>query len=315
MISSGDQEGHVHPRPDLLGRGRVHLVHDDHVGLFVVAAEVEAALERDPALRERYRVLCRSLERIDEPPTVAAPAQMTARWHRTIDRAAAADSRRHPSTGSGWHLPSFAWGALAAALVLAVSVRLWFTDSTPSADTLPHEETIAGSPPSGPAVVPVAAFVWVDLAYHDRQSPRLLGDTSRGAHLLQLFDRGDRPGRDTQLGSVHRRNRNVAIQSRLQVARSHGHAQHRSPRHCLEQTAAQLGIPGIDTEAGRIDMGKQSGRPAGARHRLVRRTGQRGRRAEGFRSEHAPGGSIPDQPGLARIRWRHRGEPSDAGSE
>jgi hypothetical protein len=119
-------------------------------------AKVEAALERDPALRERYRVLCRSLERIDESPEVAAPAHMAARWHRAINRAAAAEGRRRPSGGSGWHLPSFAWGALAAALVLAVSVRLWFMDSAPSAVPLLHEQSIAGNPSSGPAAVPVA---------------------------------------------------------------------------------------------------------------------------------------------------------------
>lgn len=158
-------------------------------------AEVEAALERDPALRERYRILCRSLERIDEPPTVAAPAQMTARWHRTIDRAAAADSRRHPSTGSGWHLPSFAWGALAAALVLAVSVRLWFTDSTPSADALPHEETIAGSPPSGPAVVPVAFSR--GLKVHLRESQQ---------ELLRLPS-GENAERELLLRDIMRQNR------------------------------------------------------------------------------------------------------------
>ena len=119
-------------------------------------AAVAAALESDPALQERYRALCRSLESLDGSSTAEAPAHMTARWHRVIDRAAAAERGRNPSSGRSWHFPSFAWGALAAALVLAVGIRLWFTDATPPTIPLPQEEMVARDPPSRPAAVPVA---------------------------------------------------------------------------------------------------------------------------------------------------------------
>ena len=37
-------------------------------------ARVAAELARDPALAERYRALCRSLEHLREPPDVEVPA-------------------------------------------------------------------------------------------------------------------------------------------------------------------------------------------------------------------------------------------------
>lgn len=118
-------------------------------------AAVEAALESDPALRQRYRALCRSLECLDGSSTPGAPGHMTARWHRAIDRAAAAERGRRPSTGKGWHFPSFAWGALAAVLVLAAGVRLWLMDR-PTPIVPAQEEMVADDPSAPPAAVPVA---------------------------------------------------------------------------------------------------------------------------------------------------------------
>jgi hypothetical protein len=152
-------------------------------------AAVEAALARDPALRERYRALCRSLERLDGSATVVAPARMTARWHRAIERAAAAEPRRRPSTASGWHFPSFAWGALLAALVLAVGVRFWFTDKPPSAIALPQEEMVADDPPSRPAAVPVAFSrgLKVHLSESRRELMRLQPDHAAGGDRQVLL--------------------------------------------------------------------------------------------------------------------------------
>lgn len=158
-------------------------------------AAVAAALETDPALRERYRALCRSLECIDGSSTEEAPAHVTARWHRAIDRAAAAERARDPSRGRSWHFPSFAWGALIAAIVLAVGVRLWFMDGTPSAVPLPQEEMAADDPPSRPAAVPVAFSR--GLKVHLRESRQEL-------MRLQSDDNADR---QALLGDIMRQNR------------------------------------------------------------------------------------------------------------
>lgn len=89
---------------------------------------VEAALENDSYLRERYRALCRSLDQVSELPTGRAPAHMAARLHGSIERAAAGEPVANASPGKAWHFPSFAWGALAAALVAGVAIGLNFGD-------------------------------------------------------------------------------------------------------------------------------------------------------------------------------------------
>lgn len=93
-------------------------------------AAVETALQDDASVRERYRALRRSLDRFTELPAEPVPAHAAARWHRSIERAAAGQRVEKQSTGSGWHFPSFAWGALAAALVAAVVVGLYLGDGT-----------------------------------------------------------------------------------------------------------------------------------------------------------------------------------------
>jgi hypothetical protein len=119
-------------------------------------AAVDTALENDPALRQRYGALRRSLDGLGEPSTPGASAHMAARWHRAVDRAAAAERGRSPASGRGWHFPSFAWGALAAMLVLAAGVRLWFADTPSSTMPFPRKEMVADEPSSPPAAVPVA---------------------------------------------------------------------------------------------------------------------------------------------------------------
>lgn len=121
----------------------------------VERAAVSAAIENDAEVRERYRALCRSLERLDEPPEMQPPPQAVARWHRSIERVAAGE-RETPAPGRRWHLPSFAWGALAAALVLAFGIRAWFLDGTPPDVPGARHDGIADVRPERPAAVPVS---------------------------------------------------------------------------------------------------------------------------------------------------------------
>lgn len=103
-------------------------------------AAIEAALDDDPTLAARYRELRLSLERFDEMPAIRPPEQAVARWHRSIERAAAAERAARP-TGRAWHLPSFAWGAVAAALIGAVAIGIYLDDRVPPA------RPIAGTTP------------------------------------------------------------------------------------------------------------------------------------------------------------------------
>lgn len=121
-------------------------------------AAVETALESDAALSRRYRELRDSLDHFKKPPAAPAPAEAVARWHRSIERAAAgarADSR---STGRAWHFPSFAWGALAAALVTALGIGIYLGDRSPPVTSI-ADRTVDGSVDDStpmPAAVPVS---------------------------------------------------------------------------------------------------------------------------------------------------------------
>jgi len=121
----------------------------------VERAAVAVAIESDTEVRDRYRILCRSLDRLVEPPEAEAPPHMVARWHRSIERAAAGE-RETPATGRRWHFPSFAWGALAAAVILALGMRVLLLDGrSPQVPDARHA-IIADVPPERPAAVPVS---------------------------------------------------------------------------------------------------------------------------------------------------------------
>jgi anti-sigma factor RsiW len=78
-------------------------------------AAVEAALGNDASLRERYRELRLSLDRFSEPPAAPAPAQAVARWHRSVEEAAAGPRVGTQPAGRGCHFLSFAWRLPASA--------------------------------------------------------------------------------------------------------------------------------------------------------------------------------------------------------
>jgi hypothetical protein len=86
--------------------------------------EVQSALEKDPALRARYERLCHDLAQFDAEDTVAVAADVTARWHDSIDRAARIERQRERPAGHLLH-PSFAWGTGVAA-ALAIGIGLGF---------------------------------------------------------------------------------------------------------------------------------------------------------------------------------------------
>jgi hypothetical protein len=87
--------------------------------------DVRAALGRDPSLRARYERLCDDLAQFDAQDTVAVAADVTARWHDSIDRAARIERQREQPAWRLRHIPSFTWGTVVAA-ALAVGIGLGF---------------------------------------------------------------------------------------------------------------------------------------------------------------------------------------------
>ncbi|HZW59853.1 MAG TPA: hypothetical protein VFE85_06125 [Woeseiaceae bacterium] len=81
--------------------------------------DVAAALESDAALRAAYEQLCRDLAQLGTPQEVAVKADVVARWHDSIERAARLERQRLPSRGRLLHVPSFAWGTVLAAVLIA----------------------------------------------------------------------------------------------------------------------------------------------------------------------------------------------------
>lgn len=105
---------------------------------------LEAALAADPALRERYEALQRELNDVTEEVIGKPPEYMVARWHDSIDRAAAAERHRVPARTSGFHLPSFAWGtALAATLVVGIAIGIYFSSTPMNDDFVEPGPTVA----------------------------------------------------------------------------------------------------------------------------------------------------------------------------
>jgi hypothetical protein len=133
---------------------------------------IEAALDADPLLRRRYDALRRELDGIGDDQTVKAPEHLAARWHDSIDRAAARERVGKERGARSFHLPSFAWGtAIAAALVLGIGIG--FYASTGNGPDAP--------PASGTAVVEVmqpadgAAAFTRGLQVHFQQSRQDIG--------------------------------------------------------------------------------------------------------------------------------------------
>jgi hypothetical protein len=137
---------------------------------------VEAALEQDPPLAERYRELCRDLDQLREAPIVAAPAPAVARWHRAIEQAAAAERRAGGAPASRRpEFPAFAWAALAATLVAGIFIGLYLGGGgSPPAPTVAERgevEAPAGDG-RGAQATPVAFSRGLEL--HLRESRREL---------------------------------------------------------------------------------------------------------------------------------------------
>lgn len=90
--------------------------------------EIAAALERDSALGSRYALLKDRLDGLqaEHPP---APRHVTARFHDTIERAARMSRAKEAPPRSLFHLPSFVWGTVvAAALVAGIAIGVSLPD-------------------------------------------------------------------------------------------------------------------------------------------------------------------------------------------
>ena len=111
--------------------------------------EVKAALDADAELRARYESLCRELDALKPAETGAAPADMVARFHDTIHRAAKLDAQRTPERdqGRGFHFLSFAWGgAVAAVLVAGIAIGVYIASDDVAA---PVDVPVATTTSSG----------------------------------------------------------------------------------------------------------------------------------------------------------------------
>lgn len=83
--------------------------------------EVATALEADPDVAERYRLLCADLNDLADIPIAAAPPHLAPRLHDLLDRAAERIDLSAPRRA--FHPGSFFWGAAVAAS-LAIGITL-----------------------------------------------------------------------------------------------------------------------------------------------------------------------------------------------
>ena len=96
--------------------------------------DVEAALESDLELAERYRALCSELDAFTDLPVPEAPVTLAPRLHAALDRAAeqASSARARPT----FHFGSFFWGTAVAAS-LAIGIAIGFLVAPGSSPTPP----------------------------------------------------------------------------------------------------------------------------------------------------------------------------------
>jgi hypothetical protein len=141
--------------------------------------QVEAALETDASLRARYEELCKDLARLDAPAPMAVAADVTARWHDSIDRAARSERQRSTSPHRGFHFPSFAWGTgVAAVLVAGIVIGLYMSGNQVSEPLIATDVTDAVFPD---ARSPSDAFAR-GLQVHLRESRKELAALPMDAH-------------------------------------------------------------------------------------------------------------------------------------
>ena len=98
--------------------------------------EVEAALEADAALADRYRVLREELDGLVTSDAPAAPSHLVARWHDLIDRAATPEPVTVLQPRRSFHFGSFFWGAaVAASLAVGIAIGVFVSGDDPTTAT------------------------------------------------------------------------------------------------------------------------------------------------------------------------------------
>ncbi len=114
---------------------------------------VARALQSDADLAQRYRLLCDQLSALEAPTEEPLPADLAARFHDTIDRAADLERGRDTTPQPRMHFMSFFWGAaVTAALAVGIGIGVWFGgDSTPATNGAP-EIVASTTPPPDPFV-------------------------------------------------------------------------------------------------------------------------------------------------------------------
>ena len=132
---------------------------------------VALALQSDAELAERYRRLCDELSALEAPADETLPADLAARFHDTIDRAANLERGREPAARPSMHFWSFFWGAaVTAALAVGIGIGVWFGGD--SAQDLTHPTDLFAE-----STVPSDAFVR-SVQVHFRDSRAGLSDLS-----------------------------------------------------------------------------------------------------------------------------------------
>ncbi len=150
--------------------------------------DVQSALDNDAELRERYARITTTLAQFDVTDSAPLPADMLARFHDSIDRAARSEQQRASKLPPQTRWSPFAWGsAVAAALVLGIGIGLFAQrDQVPAPGINTGIVTIY---PPAPRATSVAFERGLQVYLRDSQQ-ELSGqpmNTERSAIALQLI--------------------------------------------------------------------------------------------------------------------------------
>ena len=178
-----------------------------------VRLRVQSALVKDPSVRARYEQLCKDLACFRAPEPAAVAADMAARWHDSIDRAARIEQQREQPQARALHVPSFAWGTVvAAALVVGIGLGFYLAEQREPEPVIDPEMIVDVIPEMPSPSVAFARGLQVHLQESRRDLAALPADASDERamlimHMIQqnrLFERAAEQNDSSDLARVLR---------------------------------------------------------------------------------------------------------------
>ena len=153
--------------------------------------EVEEAIATDPDVAARYQQLQRALSGLVIEKDDPLPADMRARFHDTIERAARLERARSSHARPRLHFGSFFWGAaVTAALAIGIGIGVWFGGDRAGQSDIPVPQVVDLGPADAASRAVFERSVRNFLRQGEREIGRLSVDSAadRTTLIIRLIE-------------------------------------------------------------------------------------------------------------------------------